>query len=189
MMHKSTILNKLKLLDIRNPWLVTIVHELSNRRGASARMDTLFKDAIKRLKAVNNPSTKKACTNAIDTLLKYQLVEKKTTSCGPRLHLVRTVWHLEDAILQSVSATTISLSHGRRENIRWETLLREVRKELSNHKIILRPKVSKILVFYFLQRRCGWRIDQDKGLIPSKRKLQKRIKSSEQQQDLFHINF
>ncbi len=188
MMHKSTILNKLKLLDIRNPWLVTIVHELSNRRGASARIETLFRDARKRLKAVKNPNARKAFTNAIEKLMKYRLVVEKTTSCGPRLHLVRTVWQLEDAILQSVSATTISLSHGRRENIRWETLLREVRKELSNHKITLSPKVSKILVFYFLQRRCGWRIDLDKGLIPPKRKLQKRIKSSEQQQDLFHIS-
>jgi len=185
-MHKSTILNKLKLLDIRNPWLVTIVHELSNRRGASARIDALFKDARKRLKATSNPNAKKAFTNAIDKLLKYRLVVEKTTSSGPRLYLVRNVWHLEDAILQSVSTTTVKLSHGRRENIHWETLLREVRKELSNHNIALSPKVSKILVFYFLQRRCGWRTDQDKGLISPKRKHQKKNKSPEQQHDLFH---
>ncbi len=114
---------------------------------------------------------------------KFQIYQPRT---GKRLYLVRTVWHLEDAILQSVSTTTVKLSHGRRENIRWETLLREVRKELSNHNIALSPKVSKILVFYFLQRRCGWRTDQDKGLIPPKRKHQKKIKSPEQQHDLFH---
>lgn len=185
-MHKSTILNKLKLLDIRNPWLVTIVHELSNRQGASARIETLFKDTRKRLKATKKPNAKKTYRNAIDKLLKYRLVVEKTTTSGPRLYLVRHVWHLEDAILQSVSTTTVKLSHGRRENIRWETILREVRKELSYHKISLSPKVSKILVFYFLQKQCRWRIDQDKELAPPKRKQHKKIQSPEQQHDLFH---
>lgn len=184
-MDKSTILNKLKLLDIRNPWSVTIVHELANRKGASARITPLFKASKKRLKAGRDPNASKYFKKAIANLLQYGLIVVKTTSYGPRLHLLRSVWQLEDAIIESVSATTIELSLGRKANIQWKTILKEVRKALSNHDIKLSPKVSKVLVYYFLLRRCGWRLDLENHLTPPKKKRRKRLQSPEQQPDLF----
>ncbi len=184
-MDKPTILNKLKLLDIRNPWSVTIVHELVNRRGTSARIEPLFKDVKKRLKVGQNPNARKSYKRAIEKLTLYGLLHEKSTTYGPRIYLTRPVWQLEDAIIESVSTTTIAHNQGRRATIQWKTILKEVRKDLSTKKVTLNPRVSKVLVYYFLSKRCGWRMNPDKQLRPPKRKRNKTVSSPEQQADLF----
>ena len=184
-MNKSTILNKLKLLDIRNPWAVSIVHGLSNRRGASANINPLFRDVRKRLKASRDPNAKKKFNKAITSLTRYGLLLEKDTATGIRLYLFRPVWQLEDAIIDSLSTSTITLSQGRKSSIQWKTILKEVRKELSFHQIKIAPKITKALVFYFLLRRCGWQSDLENQLIPPKKSRRKLTPSPEQQHDLF----
>lgn len=184
-MYKSTTLNKLKLLDLRNPWQVSIVHELSNRRGASARIEPLLAAVSKRLKVVKDPNSKKNFTAAVDKLILYGLLFEKTTVASKRLHLLRSVWQLEDAIIASVSTSTIELSKGRRPTIQWTTILKEVRKELSSHGIQLPMKITRTLVHYFLLRRCGWQSCVSGNLLPPKIGRIKSAISPEQQQDLF----
>lgn len=184
-MNQSTTLNKLKLLNLRNPWQVSIVHELSNRRGASARIDPLFIAVRKRLKAVKDPHAKKNFIKATEKLSQFGLLFEKTTAVGNRLHLLRSVWQLDDAILESVSTATIALSKGRRVRIQWTTILKEVRKELSLHNIQLPMKITRTLVYYFLLRRCGWQTCSDGGIRPPKKIKHRAAASPEQQQDLF----
>jgi len=184
-MNKSTILNKLKLLDIRNPWQVSIVKELSNRRGASARIEPLFRDCRKRLKASKESSAAKRFTQAATELIKFGLLFEKETISGKRLHLLTSVWQLEDAIIDSIAGSTIKLSKGRKSNITWKTILKEVRKELASHQIKLKHQITDTLVRYFLLRRCGWKILSDQTLIAPKVARKKAPISPEQQQDLF----
>lgn len=184
-MYKSTTLNKLKLLDLRNPWQISIVQELSNRRGASAGIEPLLAAVKKRLKAVKDPNAKKNFTTAVEKLIFYGLLFEKTTTASKRLHLLRSVWQLEDAILASVSTSTIELSKGRRASIQWTTILKEVRKELSSHDIQLPMKITRTLVHYFLLRRCGWQSCVSGNLLAPKRIRVKLAVSPEQQQDLF----
>lgn len=187
-MHKSIILNKLKLLDIRTPWQVSIVKELSNRRGTSARMTPLFRDSRKRLKAVKDTTAQNKFNRAIAKLTKFGLLVEKVTATGIRVQLLASVWRLEDAIIDSISATTIALSQGRKNNINWRTILKEVRKELSNHNIKLPHKVTETLVRYFLLRRCGWKLQPDKSITSPQKVTKKLAVSYEQQQDLFSLN-
>ena len=184
-MNKSTTLNKLKLLNLRNPWQVSIVHELSNRRGASGRIEPLFLAVRRRLKAVNDPQAKKNFKKAVEKLSQYGLLFEKTTAAGNRLHLLRSVWQLDDAILESVSTATIALSKGRRARIQWTTVLKEVRRELSSHNIQLPMKITRTLVYYFLLRRCGWQRCSDGDIRPPKKIHSRSEESPEHQQDLF----
>ncbi len=184
-MNQSTTLNKLKLLNLRNSWQVSIVQELSNRRGASARVEPLFLAVRKRLKAVKEPDAKKNFNNAVAKLSLYGLLFEKVTAAGSRLHLLRSVWQLDDAILESVSIATIALSKGRRARIQWTTILKEVRSELSSHNIQLPMKITRTLVHYFLLRRCGWQHCSDGDIRPPKKIHNRSEESPEQQQDLF----
>lgn len=184
-MQKSIVLNKLRLLDIRNPWRISVVHELSNRRGASAQNEALYRDVCKRIKVVDYPQSKNNFKKAVTQLIKYGLLFEKVTPSGTRLYLSRCVWQLEDAIIESVSISTISLSQGRKYSIQCKTILKEVRKQLASHNIKLPHKVSKTLVYYFLLKRCGWRLDDDKHLIPPKKSRRKLDVSPESQHDLF----
>ena len=184
-MNKSTILNKLKLLNLRNPWQVSIVKELSNRRGASALIDPLFRDSRKRLKADRDPNAKKKFNQAVADLIKYGLLFEKIHASGLRLHLLISVWQLEDAIIESIAGPTIALSQGRKNNINWKTILKEVRKELTFHNIKLSHQVTKTLVYYFLLRRCGWKLLSNNHLSAPKKSRKKSPESPEKQPDLF----
>ena len=184
-MNQSTTLNKLKLLNLRKPWQVSIVHELSIRRGASARVEPLFLAVRKRLKAAKDPHARKNFKKSVEKLSQYGLLFDKTTVTGNRLHLLRSVWQLDDAILESVSTATVALSKGRRARIQWTTILKEVRSELSSHNIQLPMKITRTLVYYFLLRRCGWQSCSDGDIRPPKKIQNKSEDSPEQQQDLF----
>ncbi len=184
-MQQSTILNKLKLLDIRNPWRVSIVHELSNRRAASARNEALYGDVCARLKVTNSLLAKNNFKKAVSQLTKYSLLFEKVTASGSRLHLLRCVWQLDDAIIESISISTIGFSQGRKGSIQCKTILKEVRKQLASHNIKLSQKVTKTLVYYFLLKSCGWKYDEEQHLIAPKKSRRKLEKSPEQQHDLF----
>jgi hypothetical protein len=184
-MHKSTTLNKLKLLNITNIWHVSIVNELSNRRGSSAKIETLFRATIKRMKAENDSSAKKKFEVAVTKLVSLDLLFEKAASSGQRLHLLTSVWQLEDAIIDSIRSATLGCTQGRRNTINWKTILKEVRKELSSHDIKLPLKVTQTLVRFFLLKQCNWKRLEDDSLIPPKN-ISKGITSSpEDQQDLF----
>ena len=184
-MNKSTILNKLKLLDIHKPWLVSVVKELSRRRGSSANMEPLQKDVLKRMKAANNAYEKKKFQNAVTKLLEFDLVYEKKTISGNRLHLLGPVWNLEDAIIHSISRATLECSRGRRTSINWKTILKDVRKELAKHQMKLPYKVTETLVRYFLLRNCGWKTDIDNDLVASMKIRKKLPTPQEHQPDLF----
>ena len=184
-MNKATILNKLKVLDIHNQWMVSIVNELSNRRGSSALISALLKDTKKRLNAGSDPSANKKFKSAVAALIKYGLLYEKTAPSGLRLHLLNSVWKLENAIIESVFSASIAKSKWRKSNIQWRTILKEVRKELSQHNIKLPHKVTETLVRYFLLRRCGWKLSPEQCLIPPNKKQKKLKVSPERQQDLF----
>ncbi|RLA01474.1 MAG: hypothetical protein DRQ47_08040 [Gammaproteobacteria bacterium] len=184
-MNKVIILNKLKLMNIRNPWRVSIVKELSNRRGFSARLDKLYIVSKKHLNAGGDQNAKRKFNDAIDSLQKYGLAYLKEAPSGPRLHLLSSVWGLEDGIFDSIATSTISFSKGRRQNINWRTVLKDVRKELSTHQIKQPHQVTNTLVRFFLLRRCGWKLLADNSLSPPTRAHQKAPVSPEQQHDLF----
>ena len=184
-MHKSTTLNKLKLLNITNIWHVSIVNELSNRRGYSAKVEPLFRATIKRMKADNEQSAKKKFNAAVAKLIDLDLLFEKQASSGLRLHLLTSVWQIEDAIIDSIKSATISCTQGRRKNINWKTILKEVRKELSTHSIKLPLKVTQTLVRFFLLKQCRWKRLADDNLIPPKNINKVITLSPEDQQDLF----
>ncbi|PCJ46604.1 MAG: hypothetical protein COA74_13390 [Gammaproteobacteria bacterium] len=184
-MNKSTTLNKLKILNIRNPWLVSIVNELSNRRGASAGKEPLYRSTKKRMKAGKDPTARKKFNIAVNKLKCFELLFEKETVSGTRYHLLTAVWHLEDAIIESIKSSTVSSTQGRRININWKTILKEVRKILSSHNIKLPMKVTQTLVRFFLLRQCRWKLLSDNSLIPPKSISKKKLVSPEEQQDLF----
>ena len=184
-MNNSTILNKLKLLNIQKPWMVSIVKELSKRRGSSAKMETLQNDVIKRMKVANNTSEKKKFHNAVLKLLMLGLVYEKIAISGNRLHLLGPVWNLEGTIIHSISTATLKCSRGRRNSINWKTILKDVRKELANHQIKLAQKVTETLVRYFLIKQCSWKIDLDNNLVAPVKTSKKPPVPPEHQPDFF----
>jgi hypothetical protein len=184
-MHKSTTLNKLKLLNITNLWHVSIVNELCNRRGASAKIDPLFRATVKRMKTDKNQATKKQFDAAVTKLVSLDLLFEKQASSGLRLHLLTSVWQLEDAIIDSIKSATIGCTLGRRKSINWKTILKEVRKELVSHNIKLSRKVTQTLVRFFLLKQCKWKRLEDDSLIPPKNINKVIAVSPEDQQDLF----
>jgi len=185
LMIKSTILNKLKLLNITNLWHVSIVNELSNRRGGSAKKDTLYQATVKRMKAGKDPSALKKFTTAVNKLVDLNLLFEKQAHSGPRLHLLTSVWQLEDAIIESIKSSTLGCTQGRKNNINWKTILKEVRKELTSHNIKLPMKVTQTLVRFFLVKQCRWKFLDDESLVPPKNINKKKAGSPEDQQDLF----
>ena len=184
-MNKSTILNKLKLLNIQKPWLVSIVKELSKRRGSSAKIEPLLSDVLKRMKVTNTAAERKRFYNAVSKLLMFGLVYEKNASSGTRLHLLGPVWNLEDAIIHSISIATLKCSQGRRTNINWKTILKYVRQELTKHQIKLPRKVTETLVRYFLITLCSWKSDVDNNLIAPAKVRKKSPTPQEHQQDFF----
>lgn len=184
-MNKSSILNKLKLLDIRSPWLVSIVTELSNRRGASAGIEPLYRDSRKRLKAAQDPHARKKFKQAVNDLIKYGLLFEKQAKTGTRLHLLTSVWEIEDTIIESIAKPTYDKSMGRRNSINWKTILKEVRKELTDHNIKLPYQVTETLVRYFLLKRCRWKLLSDNNIQPPSKPGKKLTLSPEHQHDLF----
>jgi hypothetical protein len=137
------------------------------------------------MKADKDLAAKKKFTAAVTKLVSLDLLFEKSASSGLRLHLLTSVWQLEDAIIDSIKSATIACTQGRRKNINWKTILKEVRKELSSHNIKLPLKVTQTLVRFFLLKQCKWKRLDDESLIPPKN-INKTIDSSpEDQQDLF----
>ena len=117
--------------------------------------------------------------------MSLDLLFKKEAASGLRLHLLTSVWQLEDAIIDSLKSSTLGCAQGRKNNIHWKTILKEVRKELSSHNIKLQHKVTQTLVRFFLIKHCRWkRLDGD-NLTPPKSISKKVASSPEDQQDLF----
>jgi len=182
---KTTTLNKLNLLNIRNQWSIAIVKELSKRRGSSASFEPLFRDTKKRMRLKSESLARKKFQHSVNNLLQENLIIERTTLSGCRIYLERLVWELDDAILKSIETATKEAVIGRRQNIKWSTILREVRATLLSYNISLPRKITQILVRYFLIKNQRWKLNGQDELIPSKQSIKKRVVSREEQPDLF----
>jgi len=182
---KSTTLSKLNLLNIRNQWSMAIVKELSKRRGSSAALKPLYRDTKKRMRESSNTVARKCFQHSLNQLIQWDLIFEVEKDIGSRIYLQRLVWELDDEIVKSIESATKKCVIGRRQSIKWKTVLKEVRAILLHHQISLPRKTTSIFVHYFLIKKHRWKMNSENILTPSNTVTKKPIVSTEHQQDLF----